>query len=111
MAQEYPHMRELFYELVEEAKFPDGTDMGASGDTLQIKAGGIAGDWIVHELGVPAMEYEIGAWTDFDAQWRPRGVKVAQRLCDENLLWLEHIYSKMGNQIKVKPISYEKVEN
>lgn len=75
--------------------------MGPSGDTLQIKAGGDAGDWITHQLGIAGAEAEIGAWTDYDHFWVPRSLKTAQKVLDENLEWLEHVYEKMGNQIRI----------
>ena len=40
--------------------------------------------------------------------WVPINVTMAQKVCDENLSWLEHIYKKIGTQIKLEPIGYTK---
>ena len=75
-------MKNIFAEIVQDATFPEGTDMGPSGVTLQIMAGGDAGDWITHELGINGAEAEIGSWTDYDHNWAPRSVKIAKKVLD-----------------------------
>jgi hypothetical protein len=97
LAQEHPDIKKIFTEIVNDADFPDGTRMGPSGDSLKIRAGGDAGDWITHALGIPGSEYELGAWTDYASDWSPKSLSTAQTILDENLKWLEHIYDKIGN--------------
>lgn len=109
LAQEHPVIKQIFSEIVNDATFPDGTTMGPSGDSLQIRAGGDAGDWITHELNIPGAEFELGAWTDYDADWAPKNLNIAQKILDENLKWLEHVYEKIGNQISIKPLGYKKI--
>jgi hypothetical protein len=82
---------------VDQAKFAPGTDIGPSTETLGFQAGGDAGDYIVHDLGVPAAEAEIGAWEDYDMDWTPLTVSIAQRIVEDNLGWLEKTYEKVGN--------------
>ncbi len=50
--------------MVRDVKFPAGTKFGPSGSTVGVTVGGSAGDWIVNELGIPAIEPEIGSWDD-----------------------------------------------
>ena len=66
LSQEHPGLRQIYSEIVRDATFPDRTDIGPSGDSLQIRAGGDAGDWIAHELGIAGAEYELGSWLDYD---------------------------------------------
>jgi hypothetical protein len=41
-------------------------DIGPSTETLGIVAGGDAGDWINHELNIPAAEAELGLWQEYN---------------------------------------------
>lgn len=77
LSQERPEIENLFREFIGETKFPEGTDIGPSGDTLQIRAGGDAADWIAHELGIPAAEAEIGSWEDYNPSWLPKSTAIA----------------------------------
>jgi len=74
---------------------------------MSYRAGGIAGDWIVHELSIPATEAEVGAWSDFYHNWFPKSSKIAKQILDDNLKWLEYTYEKIGNQIKIEPVGYK----
>jgi hypothetical protein len=64
-------------ELINEAKFPDGTDLGPSGDVIGFRTGGNSGDWIAHDLDIPAAEYEIGDWIQYKTNWLPLNKSVA----------------------------------
>jgi hypothetical protein len=74
-------------------------------------AGGTAGDWITGALGIPASEAEIGKWEWYKKNWMPRDSKKAFAIVRENMGWLEHIYAKVGNQIKLSAIGYSKTVN
>jgi hypothetical protein len=100
-------IKSVFKEFINEATFPLGTDIGPSTDNMSYRAGGIAGDWIVHDLGIPATEAEIGAWTDFYKNWFPKNSKIAKNILDDNLKWLEYTYEKIGNQIKIDPVGFK----
>ena len=97
LRKERPDIKNIFEEIVSQVEFPEGTDIGSTTDILQIEAGGGAGDWITHELGIPAAEAEIGAWTDYNKSWVPKSMIKAKQIQDDNLVWLEHTYEKLGN--------------
>ena len=69
LIRERPEIRKIFNEIVSDAMFPEGTDIGTTSDILQIEAGGAAGDWITHQLGIPGAEAEIGGWNDYFKTW------------------------------------------
>ena len=110
LRKERPDIKNIFEEIVSQVEFPEGTDIGSTTDILQIEAGGGAGDWITHELGIPAAEAEIGTWTDYKKSWVPKSMIKAKQIQDDNLVWLEHTYEKLGNQIEIKPVGYELVK-
>lgn len=62
-----------------------------------MQAGGVAGDWINHELGIPTAESELGDWSMYNEFWYPTTDKKALEILNQNLNWLEHTYEKMGN--------------
>ena len=106
LSQEYPWISQVYDEISNEAKFPVGTAFGPAYENLGIVAGGDAGDWITHSLGIPASEAEISAWEDLQYNWFPFDNARSFRIVNENLDWLEHTYKKIGNQIKIEPIGY-----
>lgn len=110
LAQKHPEIKKIFQELVEEAQFAPGTDIGPASELLGFKAGGSAGDWIVSELGIPAAEAEIGAWDSYGTDWVPLSVDHAMAVVNENLPWVEYTYNKIGNQIKIEPLGYTKMK-
>ena len=71
LAAEHPKVKQFFDEMVREAKFPEDTDIGPASSTLGFQAGGSAGDWIAHEIGIPAGEAELGSWRDYAQDWVP----------------------------------------
>ena len=71
LSQEDPGINAVINELVEEAPFADGTDVGPSTENIGIVAGGDAGDWILEHLSIPAAEAEIGSWQDYTPEWLP----------------------------------------
>lgn len=93
-----------------DADFPESASIGPSPDLLY-KVGGDAADWIVHELGIPAAEYELGVGKELYPKeiFIPISITTVKKTFDENLNWLEHIYEKIGNQISIKPLGYKKV--
>jgi hypothetical protein len=107
LGQEQPQIRSIFKEIVKESRFPEGTDIGSSTENVQIRASGIAGDWITKALGIPAAEAEIGGWNEYTKTWLPKSSEFAQEVLDENLLWLEHVYEKAGNQLVIRPLGYK----
>ena len=57
-------------EIVEEAEFPTDFMIGPASETLGIKAGGSAGDWINKNFKIPSVEVEIGSWEQIP-NWMP----------------------------------------
>ena len=92
------YVKDLLKEIAREAHFPDEMDMGTSGDTIGIRAGGSCGDWIANEFSIPTAEVELGGWTDYTDQWLPID---PLHLVTENLPWVEYTYQKVGNHISV----------
>jgi len=72
LATEQPDTKKFFQELIQESTFADGYDIGPSTETIGIVAGGDAGDWINHALGIMAAEAELGKWSAYNEQWFPR---------------------------------------
>ena len=87
----------LFTEMITEAKFPDQTDFGPSSSVIGFVSGGSAGDWIVQELKIPALEPEIGTRKDFGKDWWPKSDKIAFKILKDNMPLLNYIYEKAGN--------------
>lgn len=85
--------------------------IGASTETIGIVAGGDAGDWINHELHIPAVEAELGLWRAYDEFWFPKSPEIAFKIVSDNLPWLEHTFEKLGNQLKIEAIGYSKQVN
>jgi len=67
-------------------------DIGPSTETLGIVAGGDAGDWINHELNIPAAEAELGFWEEYNTEWFPRTKDTAFKVVNQHINWLENTY-------------------
>ena len=59
-------------EFIQEAKFPDGIDVGPAYEVIGEIVGGAAGDWITQKLGIPAMEPELGTHNDYFFNFLPK---------------------------------------
>lgn len=108
LAEKYQEIAEVFKEIASESKFPESEDIGPSVQNIGIVAGGDAGDWITHELQIPAAEAEIGDWSDYNKMWFPHTPQRAFEIINNNMNWLEHTYEKIGNQISIEPVGYVK---
>ena len=62
-------------EIIAEAKFPEKTDIGPASEILGKVVGGAAGDWIASTYDIPAVEPEIGAGSDYEANWLPISIE------------------------------------
>jgi hypothetical protein len=87
--------------MVRDCQFPAGTNFGNAGSTVGVTVGGSAGDWIVNELGIPAVEPEIGPWEELD-NWIPKTPKYAFTISNEFFPMLKYAASKIGNEITVE---------
>ena len=84
-------------EFIREANFPINTDVGPASEIIGIVVGGAAGDWISQELGIAAVEPEIGSNEDYnETNWLPRSYQIAFRIVNENMKWLEYMFHKVG---------------
>lgn len=108
LTEKYQDIAEVFKEIASESKFPEQEDIGPSVQNIGIVAGGDAGDWITHELKIPAAEAEIGDWSDYNKMWFPHTPHRAFEIISENMDWLEHTYEKIGNHISIEPVGYVK---
>lgn len=108
MGQRFPEIKQVFNEIVNEAKFAEGTDIGPSTENIGIVAAGDAGDWILNELKIPAAEAEIGSWQSYNKNWFPHTASTALSIVKENIDWLEYTYDKLGTQITIQPMGYTK---
>lgn len=96
LAQRFPEINSIFMEIVNEAKFAEGTDIGPSTENIGIVAAGDAGDWILNELSIPAAEAEIGSWDSYGKNWFPHTTSTALSIVKENIDWLEYTFEKLG---------------
>ena len=71
--------------------------MGPSTELMGLAAGGDSGDWITHELGIPAAEAELGTWSNYGVNWFPKTELNAYKVVSENLNWVENTFKKLGN--------------
>lgn len=71
--------------------------IGPAVENLGIVAGGDAGDWITHQLSIPASEAEIAGWEDLQYNWFPFDSARSFNIVKENFQWLEHTFKKIGN--------------
>jgi hypothetical protein len=102
----------FFSELIEEAEFPEDFKMGPASETIGFHTGGSAGDWINNHLGVPAAEVEIGQAEQMQLNngWMPKDAETSFDLVQQSWKWISATYRKVGNQIRVKPIGYTKMD-
>ena len=71
LATEQPDTKKFFQELIEESTFAHGFEIGPSTETVGKVIGGLAGDWINHDLRIMAAEAELGKWSAYDGTWFP----------------------------------------
>ena len=70
-------MKNMFYEIANEAKFGEGYDIGPGTEVIPGFVAGDAGDWVLSALGIPGAEAELGSWEDYTKQWFPQDVETA----------------------------------
>ena len=87
--------------MIRDVKFPTGTKFGPSGSTVGDTVGGSAGDWIVNELGIPAIEPELGFENDL-RDWMPISQLKAFEISKNFLPMLTYASSKIGNEITLE---------
>jgi len=104
-----PGVLDVFQELFDDSTFPVGTLKGNAWDALHYHSSGEQSDWILGTLGIPSICPEIGSSDFFSYMWNIPFRKVVFNIMEENLNWLENTYVKIGNQIVVKPIAWQKL--
>ena len=92
--------------MIRDVKFPPGTKFGPAASTVGITVGGSAGDWIVNELGIPAVEPEIGSHDDL-VDWMPKSAAIAFKIADDFFPMLKYASSKIGNEITIQPQGFQ----
>ena len=110
LKSKFPEIHEIFTEFTNEVQFPDQTDIGPASESVGITVGGSAGDWIVNELHIPAVEPEIGFFSDID-DWFPKTDEIAFRLANEQLNMINYAANKVGNEITLSAKGYKVLSN
>ena len=108
LSQNFPEINDIFKEFTKEVKFPYETDIGPASETVGVTVGGSAGDWIVNELHIPAVEPEIGTFDDVE-DWFPKSDKIGFQLAHDQLNMLNYAAEKIGNQITLEAVGYKVV--
>ena len=104
--RKFEQLLEVFHEIATEATFPRDEDLGPSEQNLGIIAGGDAGEWISHNLLIPATEAELGDKSQYTLEWMPNDSQTAFSIITENYKWLEYTFDKMGNHIQIEPLGF-----
>lgn len=106
--------KEFLRELVQEAQFPDGMDIGSSYETIGIVAAGDAADWIMMNQSIAAAEAEIGNYDDFTSNGVysiPKSIDISKQILEDNMGYILKTFEKIGNQLSIDPIGYEILNN
>lgn len=111
ISQKNPDVLDVFMEIWNASTFPEGTIKGSAWEALKYTSSGEQSDWILGELGIPSICPEIGSSDFFSYMWNIPFRRVMVNVLEENLNWLENTYDKIGNQIEVEAIGYEKLSN
>lgn len=107
--QKNPDVLNVFHEIYNSSTFPQGTLSGNAWEALKYTSSGEQSDWILGELGIPSICPEIGSSDFFSFMWNIPFRRVMVNILEENLNWLENTYAKIGNQIEVEAIGYDKL--
>lgn len=67
-------------------------------------------DWILSNLNIPSITNELGRDSQYSGEWQVKSKEDAFSILQENTQWLQHLYSKLGAQLKIEPIYYEPTE-
>ena len=106
LKSKFPDIYDIFAEFSNDVAFPDQTDIGPVSETADLEVGGSAGDWIVNELHIPAVEPEIGRFQDIE-DWFPKTDKIAFQLATDQVNMINYAADKIGNQISLEAIGYK----
>lgn len=70
-------------EIIQDGKFPQGTNFGTSNDVFKKRIGGDAADWTTKTLGIPCAEMELGKMKDQDRNsWKPKNTHIAMYIVE-----------------------------
>lgn len=101
-------MLAVFQEIANDAKFPDGNKhSGNSADTFGEQIGGDMDDWVLSTFNIPSVTNELGTEDQYTDSWTAQSSSTAYQLVNENLPWVEHVYHKIGPQLKINGGSFK----
>lgn len=99
----------IFSEIIEQATFPENMkNDGNSQDILGERIGGDMDDWVLSELNIPSVTNELGTINQYNDEWSVRSKEDAKKICDDNSQWLDFVYEKLGVQMSIEPLYYER---
>ena len=102
----------IFQEIANEAPFPQGmSNNGNSHDIIGERIGGDGDDYILGELGIPSVTAELGTEGQYIEEWQVKNLDEAVKICQDNSQYLEFTYEKLGAQLALTPIKYEKLND
>jgi len=92
-----PGVLEIFKELFQDSKFPQGMMHGNAFEALNYHSSGEQSDWILGTLGIPSICPEVGSSDYFSYQWNIPYRPVVINILEENINWIENTFKKIGN--------------
>lgn len=102
----------IFQEIANEAPFPAGmSNNGNAKDIIGEKIGGDGDDYILGELNIPSVTAELGTEGQYIEEWQVKNVDEAVKICADNSQYLEFTYEKLGAQLALVPVRYEKLND
>jgi len=65
-------------------------------------------DWILATFNIPSVTGELGNESEFIDEWTIKDSDKAFKILIDNNPWVEHTYHKIGSQLALDPVKYEK---
>lgn len=65
-------------------------------------------DWVLENLGIPSVTNEIGREDQYHNEWEVKSREDAREIVLANTPWLEFTYEKLGAEMAVEPLWYER---
>ena len=106
-----PGVLGIFRDIVSQSTWPSGTIHGNAWEGLSYESSGEAEDWILAQLGIPAVCPEIGSDDFFSEQFTIPYRAILVNVLNQNLNWLENTYQIIGTQVDMQPLGWSQNPN
>ena len=63
-------------------------------------------DWILATYGIPSITSELGNDDQYKYYWQNISPDSALSIINDNGYWIEHVYQKLGSQLRFEGISF-----